>query len=130
MSIIYLLLAFLAAVCIGGVCYNFYRADELDEWRDELSKYSVSLDERANRLALWEQQLADYSMDAADEGQTFSVKYCLSETDEMKYTTEDSAFRHARRQMAATLANDIVHAFPVKVSDDGKTFTYEFKIKQ
>ena len=130
MSIVYILLAFLAAAFVAGVLYNFYRAEELDEWRDELSKYSVNLDERANKLALWEQQLADYAMDAADEGQTFSVKYCLSEMDEMKYTTEDSALRHARRQMAATIAGDIVHAFPPKVSEDGKTFTYEFKIKQ
>ena len=34
-----------------------FKMDELDEWQDDLDKYSVHLDERANKLALWEREL-------------------------------------------------------------------------
>ena len=33
------------------------KMDELDEWQDNLDKYSVHLDERANTLAQWEKEL-------------------------------------------------------------------------
>lgn len=36
---------------IIGVLWTIYRQDELDEREEELDKYSVHLDERANRLA-------------------------------------------------------------------------------
>jgi len=36
---------------IFGILWTFYRQDELDEREEELDKYSIHLDERANRLA-------------------------------------------------------------------------------
>ena len=33
---------------------------ELDEWQDNLDKYSVHLDERANTLAQWEKELLSF----------------------------------------------------------------------
>ena len=57
MSVIYLLLAFIAAVCIGWTGYIIYRMEELDEIKECLDRYSINLDERANRLALWEDEL-------------------------------------------------------------------------
>ena len=57
MSIVYLLLAFVVAVCIGGIGYIIYRLEELDEIKECLDRYSIHLDERANRLALWEDEL-------------------------------------------------------------------------
>ena len=36
------------------------KMDELDEWQDNLDKYSVHLDERANYLAKWEEELRSY----------------------------------------------------------------------
>lgn len=36
---------------IFGVLWTVHRQDELDEREEELDKYSIHLDERANRLA-------------------------------------------------------------------------------
>lgn len=41
----------LALGVIAGVAWVIYRSDQLDEREEELSKYSVHLDERANRLS-------------------------------------------------------------------------------
>lgn len=37
-----------------------FKMVELDERQEELDKYSVYLDERANKLAQWEQELGQY----------------------------------------------------------------------
>lgn len=57
MKIIYFLLALIALVAINAIGYAIYRSVELDEREDELSKYSVHLDERANMLARWEEDI-------------------------------------------------------------------------
>lgn len=54
--------AVLALFVLAGGCYNMYRADQLDEREEDLDKYSVYLDERANKLALWEQELNQYDL--------------------------------------------------------------------
>lgn len=76
MIVIYLLLAFLAAVCIGGICYIVYRLEELDEIKEELDKYSVHLDERANKIAAAEDALTIEwkSLRAAEEKLGRAVK--------------------------------------------------------
>ena len=43
--------AILAVGVIAGVAWVYYRSDQLDEREDELAKYSVHLDERANKLS-------------------------------------------------------------------------------
>ena len=35
---------------------------EIDDMKEELDKYSVYLDERANKLAMWEQELNQYDL--------------------------------------------------------------------
>jgi uncharacterized protein YoxC len=35
---------------------------EIDDIKEELDKYSVYLDERANKLAMWEQELNQYDL--------------------------------------------------------------------
>lgn len=39
------------------LAWVIYKMEEVDERQDELDKYSVHLDERANKLALLEQEL-------------------------------------------------------------------------
>lgn len=39
------------------LAWVIYKMDELDELQEELDKYSVHLDERANYLAQWEKEL-------------------------------------------------------------------------
>ena len=46
---------------IGLLAWVIYKMAEVDERQEELEKYSVYLDERANRLAMWEQQLNELS---------------------------------------------------------------------
>lgn len=58
------ILVILAILTIGGIAYNIFRADELDEREEDLDKYSVHLDERANKLALWEEELIKWEKEA------------------------------------------------------------------
>ena len=58
------ILVILAILTIGGIAYNIFRADELDEREEDLDKYSVHLDERANKLALWEEELIKLEKEA------------------------------------------------------------------
>ena len=42
-------------------CWVIYKMGELDERQENLDKYSVHLDERANKLSAWEQELIQWS---------------------------------------------------------------------
>ena len=42
------------------LAWVIYKMEEVDERQDELDKYSVHLDERANLLAQWEKELMSY----------------------------------------------------------------------
>ena len=46
-----------AALTFALLVWVLWKMTELDEWQEELDKYSVYLDERANKLAMWEQEL-------------------------------------------------------------------------
>ena len=39
------------------LAYAIYKNEMLDEWEEELSKREVSMDEKANKLAKWEEEL-------------------------------------------------------------------------
>lgn len=56
-----LVLVILSIFVIACSVWNVVVKDELDEREEELDKYSVYLDERANMLARWEQELRDLS---------------------------------------------------------------------
>ena len=51
MTIIYILLGLVTIIVLGYGAKTMMRSDELDEFQEELDKYSVHLDERANKLA-------------------------------------------------------------------------------
>lgn len=55
MSIIYILLAILTIADLLGIAYVVARGDSLDEMEEDLYKYSVHLDERANKLSAEEE---------------------------------------------------------------------------
>ena len=46
------------------LAWVIYKMGELDERQERLDKYSVHLDERANKLALWEQELIRWDKEA------------------------------------------------------------------
>ena len=59
MIIIYILLAVITAVDVVWCARNLVRTDELDEREEELDKFSVHLDERANRIARDEETIRE-----------------------------------------------------------------------
>lgn len=46
------------------LAWVIYKMTEIDEFKEELDKYSVYLDERANKLAAWEQELIQWNKEA------------------------------------------------------------------
>ena len=129
--------AILAVGVIAGVAWVYYRSDQLDEREEELDKYSVHLDERANILAASEQscdRLADQlraELKKRQEAETYSASYVVTLADEMKYTTDKAIAANAKNRLAMTIANDIVKKFDPDESttEEGrKKYTYNFKI--
>lgn len=59
--------AILAVGVIAGVAWVYYRSDQLDERREELDKYSVHLDERANKLSADEETVRMLNLQLRDE---------------------------------------------------------------
>ena len=55
---IFLIIFVLATLIL--LAWVIYKMEEVDERQDELDKYSVHLDERANYLAKWEEELRTY----------------------------------------------------------------------
>ena len=56
---IFSLIIFVLATLIL-LAWVIYKMEEVNERQEELDKYSVYLDERANKLALWEQELIQW----------------------------------------------------------------------
>ena len=46
-----------ALASFGLLTWDLWKMTELDDMQERLDKYSVHLDERANKLAQWEQEL-------------------------------------------------------------------------
>ena len=131
------IVAVLALFVLAGGLYNIYRADELDERQEELDKYSVHLDERANRIAAEEGTLRNLSVsfkrevDAFHNRDIYTASYTETDSDLMRYTTDASMASHARRHIANTIAQDIVKQFKAiesKTEDGRRRCTYKFKI--
>ena len=58
---VFLLIIFFIAL-IALLSWVVWKMSELDDRQEELDKYSVYLDERANKLARWEQELNQYEL--------------------------------------------------------------------
>lgn len=53
----------LFVICVFALlAWVIYKMGEVDDRQEELDKYSVYLDERANKLAMWEQELNQYDL--------------------------------------------------------------------
>ena len=60
---IFFLIIFVLAT-FALLTWVIYKMGEVDERQERLDKYSVHLDERANKLAQWEQELIRWEEDA------------------------------------------------------------------
>lgn len=57
------LLLIIFVICTFGLLvWDLWKMTELDEREERLDKYSVYLDERANKLAMWENELNQYDL--------------------------------------------------------------------
>lgn len=123
MTIAWILIVIVALIECFFLFQTFLWSCALAERELELDKQEVSLTEREERNT--EDFLALADMEGDKE---FSVVYCVSEADEMRYTTEAAIARNAKKHLAFTIANDIVHTFEPEVSEDGKKFSYKLRV--
>ncbi len=114
-----------------------WKMSELDGRQEELDKYSVYLDERANRIAAEEGTLRNLSVsfkrevDAFHNRDIYTASYTETDSDVMRHSTNALMAAHAKKHLANTISQDIVKQFdPVedKTEDGRRKFTYKFKI--
>lgn len=131
------LLIIFAFLTFALLVWVLWKMAELDERQEELDKYSVHLDERANRLAADEGTLRNLSesfnreVDAFHNRDIYTASYTETDSDLMKYTNNASMASHARKHIANTIAQDIVKQFNAvegQTEDGRRKFTYRFKI--
>ena len=123
-----ILLIIFALCTFALLVWVLWKMTELDERQEELDKYSVHLDERANRIAAEEGTLRNLSVsfkreiDAFHNRDIYTASYTETDSDLMKYTTDASMASHARRHIANAIAQDIVKQFKAIESktEDGR----------
>ena len=94
----------------------------------ELEKKLSELDVREKNVK--EDFLALADMDDADK---MTVQYCVSESDLIKYNTDEAITRAAKKHLAMTLAHDILHKYaPTEYTteDGNRVFNLQLKVKQ
>lgn len=114
-----------------------WKMTELNERQEELDKYSVHLDERANRLAANEKScenlMREFNKMYLDfqRNDIYTATYTETDSDLMKYNTDTLMEAHAKKHLARIISQDIIKQFKVveTKTDDGKRrFSYRFKI--
>lgn len=132
-----IVLIIFAVLTFALLVWVLWKMTELDEQQDKLDKYSVYLDERANRIAADEGTLRNLfasfkrEMDAFHNRDIYTASYTETDSDVMRYTTDRASAANAKNRIAMTIAHDIVKEFHAKedLTEDGrKRFTYRFKI--
>ena len=131
------LLVIFALATFALLVWVLWKMTELDEREERLDKFSVHLDERANRLAVDEGTLRTLyqsfkrEFDAFHNRDIYTASYTVTDSDTAKYTTDALMVAHARKHLAQTITNDIMKQFNVVESltvDGRRKFTYRFKI--
>ena len=135
-----ILMISLAALGLCGlIIWIVFKMSELDERQENLDKYSVYLDERANRLAINEESafgiMDKYNKLYLDfqRNDIYAVSYTETDSDVEKYSTDALMEAHARKHLAATIAGDITKKFKMvedRTEDGRRRFSYKFKIAE
>ena len=119
-----LITAILALFAIAGAVWVNLEKDEVDELKERLDRYSVSLRERADMLDRLEKELRE----SRDEYEEVRSTYSVTGSDRMKYGTDKAVYNAARKRIAQNIAGDIVRMFEPEW--DGERMTYRFRIKK
>ena len=98
----------LAAIAVLGNVWNAVKKDELDEQKEFLDKLEVSLNEWANKLAMWEEQLSEKNAGY----KVIDAVYTVTESDLMKYSSDRAIKKNACDRLSRTIAEDILRNFP------------------
>lgn len=126
-----------AVATFALLVWVLWKMAELDEREERLDKFSVHLDERANRIAADEGTLRTLyqsfkrEFDAFHNRDIYTASYTETDSDTRKYTTDALMVAHARKHIATAIAQDIVKQFKVvegQTEDGRRKFTYRFKI--
>ena len=128
MTLAWILIAAAALLEVWFLSYNIRYHSHLAEREVELDKHEVSLEEREKRNK--EDFLALTDMEDAE---TYKASYVVTEADELKFCTDERIKRHAKKQIAYTIASDITrHHEPEETQtvEGKKMFTYRFKVKK
>ena len=127
------ILLIIFAICTFSLLvWVLWKMTELDERQEEMDKYSVYLDERANRISQEEEDLRALVREFRSRD-IYIASYTDTDQDLMKYTNDASMESHARRHIANAIAQDIVKQFKAvesKTEDGRRKFTYRFKIAE
>ena len=131
--LITIILALVAVAMMVWAIRNVVVGDELAERREELDKYSVYLDERANNLAMLEQTiLAPPPISQAPvftEGwEELSAVYCVSESDLVAFKSEKAIAAKAKKHCAKLIADAIVNSQEPIV--EGNKYTYKIRVRK
>ena len=130
-------LIIVAVATFALLVWVLWKMAELDEREERLDKFSVHLDERANRIAADEGTLRTLyqsfkrEFDAFHNRDIYTASYTVTDSDTRKYTTDALMVAHARKHIATAIAQDIVKQFKVvegQTVDGRRKFTYRFKI--
>lgn len=126
-----------AACTFALLVWVLWKMTILDEKEERLDKYSVYLDERANRIAADEGTLRTLSIsfkreiDSFHNRDIYTASYTETDSDTRRYTTDSLMAAHAKKHLAQTITNDIIKDFKLaesKTEDGRRKFTYRFKI--
>ena len=114
MQAVYILLAVVAIVVIIAIAWVVGRSEALDEWEKDLEKYSSHLDERDNRIAADEQSLLngwralrDAKESIDKESAVFTSTYTVTDSDLLRFETDEEIIINARKRMAQNIAVNI-----------------------
>ena len=112
------------------------RKENLDKLAVSLETTMEVLDNRQKALDADQKTLIDRYREVAPwvngEARLFTVTYTVTESDLVKYNSDQAIRNIAKNRMGITLANDLVREFPnptERLGDDGrKVFEYRLKI--
>ena len=112
------------------------RKEDLDKLAVSLDATMEVLDKRQKSIDADQKSLIERYKEIAPwvngEARLFTVTYTVTESDLVKYNSDQAIRNIAKNRMGITLANDLVREFPnpvEKLGDDGrKVFEYRLKI--
>jgi len=111
------------------------RKENLDKLAVSLEATMEVLDNRQKSIDADQKSLIERYREVAPwvngEAKVFAVRYLVTESDLVKYTSDQAIRNIAKNRMGIVLANDLVREFPnpaERLDEDGRKF-FEYRLK-